>query len=97
MKELEENLSKLAEKYYRLEKRRNLEVQGFKADIKRLQGELNRREMEEKYSFDLEKIDQDKKEEEPIEIVEREKVKDDSVNIEELEAIKVIHKKIFHF
>lgn len=89
MKELEENLSKLAEKYYRLEKRRNLEVQGFKADIRRLQGELNRREIEEKYSFDIEKLDPDRKEEVPNEVI-LEKAKDESVNVEELEAIKVI-------
>ena len=36
IKELEENLTRLSQKYQKLEQKRNLEVEGFKDEIKRL-------------------------------------------------------------
>lgn len=41
---LESNLSTLAEKYYNLEKRRNLEVSGYKNEIKILNKRLDNNE-----------------------------------------------------
>jgi hypothetical protein len=53
VKDLEESLSKLAEKYTTLEKRRNLEVEGFKGDIRALRKRLENYEASQRVGQSL--------------------------------------------